>query len=307
MEGDTAAAADTPAPPRIWPALTVLFGVVLLALGIQIPALLIFALVQVALAGGDAGNTMQEVGALITSPLGLLVALLTAQSAYAIASYIPAALSPVPFARRLGFVRGRLPVVLYVFPVVASLFVSYLGELQWTLFFDEPSENLVTMAEAYADAPLGLGIALIVVGSLLPGLFEESLCRGYVQRRLLERWPPAIAVGLTSTVFAAMHLDPQHIVSVLPGAFWLGYVAWRADSTWPSIACHIFINAVLQSLLVFGDTDPTSTEPALGGAWLYLTAPAFVGAIVVLERAAQRPTLDVGAEASTPGRADSSD
>ena len=272
--------------PRIWPALVVLFGVTPAAVVLQLPVLVLILIAQAASSEGEAGEALDALLDFPATSGGFLLLLVLAQTVYAVASFVPAALSQVPLRERLGLVRGRLAPAAYPVVMVGSILVIYLGEILWVLVFDEPSANLLAIHRAFSEAPLLLGLVMVAAASLLPGLLEETTCRGYVQRRLLQRWPPVLAIGLTSTIFAAMHIDPQHVLSVLPIAFWLGYVAWRSASIWPGIACHAFINALGLSIMAFGGHDPLeSTEPVTGGWWLAATLPAFVAAVVLLERA----------------------
>jgi membrane protease YdiL (CAAX protease family) len=37
---------------------------------------------------------------------------------------------------------------------------------------------------------------LSIILSVIPALVEESLFRGYLQRRFLQRWSPAVAISL---------------------------------------------------------------------------------------------------------------
>jgi membrane protease YdiL (CAAX protease family) len=63
-----------------------------------------------------------------------------------------------------------------------------------------------------------------------------------VQSRLVALWPPGAAILLTSTVFALVHFDPQHVVAVLPIGLYLGWAAWRSGSVWLSMLLHALNN-----------------------------------------------------------------
>ncbi len=51
-----------------------------------------------------------------------------------------------------------------------------------------------------------------------------------------------VTPGWTSCLFAQLHLEPVQVVYVFPIGVWLGVVAWRAGSVWPTMLCHAFLN-----------------------------------------------------------------
>jgi len=129
------------------------------------------------------------------------------------------------------------------------------------------------------DFPLGL-IALVAV---LPGVVEEFLFRGYVQSRLLLRWPPALAVTVSALIFSVAHLDPLHVLGVLPLGLWLGVIAWRAGSVWPAVLCHAVNNAV--AVVGSACQDTSTLELTLDPFSIILLAvggPAFLASLSIL-------------------------
>src|SRR5262249_52441113 len=89
-------------------------------------------------------------------------------------------------------------------------------------------------------------LALVLFFSVVPPFMEELLFRGFLQRRLLQRWHPAVAILVTSALFAIYHGNlPQMIVGFTMG-IWLGVIAWRTGSIWPTMICHGFWNATVQ-------------------------------------------------------------
>ena len=109
---------------------------------------------------------------------------------------------------------------------------------------------MASFASMIANQPLGFGLLLIVMGSVLPGIVEEFICRGYLQRRLLNRWHPAVAIYVSSMFFAALHMDPTYALVILPFGLWLGFLHYHFKSILPSIVCHIANNAFAFSMLV---------------------------------------------------------
>lgn len=274
--------------PRVWTALTALVVVLPASIAVQIPIALVLIglrMSETGEGGEEAAEWLQEYA---VSAGGFFIFLVSAQIVYAAFALIPARLSPVPLRERLGLVPGRISFPAMLLVAIGSILLLHAAELAWDVFFDQPSEHLIGLTRAFVETSLPVGLGLAAAASILPGFCEEILCRGYVQRRLLLRFPAPVAIGVTSLAFALMHFDPQHIVSVVPLALWLGYVGWRAASTWPSIMCHVFVNALSFGLLVLaGDEILDSVELRFGGAWFVLSVPTFIAAVFVLERGAR--------------------
>ncbi len=233
-------------PPRIWPALVVVLSL--------IPAAAIVgtgALVIAALAGEGMGVLKNEerfwewMGEMISTPVGFAVLIVPGQLVFAVAALVPAILSPRPVHERLGFVRGRVPIWSYPVLMVGTLAVSLLSMLLGELLWDEPSEQVEFLTDLLTKPTGAFAVVVVLTLSVVPGFVEESLFRGYVQTRLLARWHPVMAIGFTSLLFGAAHVDLQHFVGVLPLGIWLGVVAWRAASIWPAVCCHFFTNFVM--------------------------------------------------------------
>jgi membrane protease YdiL (CAAX protease family) len=90
---------------------------------------------------------------------------------------------------------------------------------------------------------------------LLAPVVEELVFRGLFFGWLAGRWGGRVAAGVSSLVFAAAHLEPAHILLVLPLGLLFGWLRWRTGSLLPSMVAHIVNNsfAVLASLLIAPD------------------------------------------------------
>jgi len=123
----------------------------------------------------------------------------------------------------------------------------------------------------------------LVALAVFPAIGEELLFRGYVQRRLEQRFHPAWAIGLGAAAFAVIHLNvPQACGTFLLG-LWLGYLTHRTGSVYPAIFCHFVNNAVAGAILLRVEQD--SSQLAWQQPWVWL--PFFVGfvCLVVAARA----------------------
>ncbi len=222
--------------------------------------------------------------------LGLMVVVLPGQLVFLAAAIGAAWLSPQTLRDRLSLRRGGLPYWSWLVLMLGTPIVGVLSSHLLSLMVDEMSDQL-KLVEAMMRAHVeNFPVGLIVIVAVVPGIVEELLFRGYLQSRLLRRWPPLLAVGASALIFSAAHLDPIHVLGVIPLGVWLGTIAWRAGSVWPAMFCHAVNNAVAVAAAAVQDHstleltwDPFSvTLLAVGG-------PAFLLALGILACAPPLP------------------
>jgi membrane protease YdiL (CAAX protease family) len=86
-------------------------------------------------------------------------------------------------------------------------------------------------------------LALLGIG-LAPGVGEELLCRGLVQKGIEPLLGPGRAVVAAALVFGALHGDPIHGASAAILGLYLGTVVVLAGSVRAAILCHTVNNLV---------------------------------------------------------------
>jgi membrane protease YdiL (CAAX protease family) len=150
-------------------------------------------------------------------------------------------LSRVPFRNRLALHPLRLSAGTLLLLGCGMLAVQGLV-LGCSPLFGEPSEHLKFLTEWTRPPEPGRAVFVALLVALVPAFCEEFFFRGYVQSRLVAIWPPGAAILLTSTVFALVHYDPQHVAEVLPIGLYLGWAAWRSGSVWLSMLLHALNN-----------------------------------------------------------------
>lgn len=127
----------------------------------------------------------------------------------------------------------------------------------------------------------------VVIGAPIA---EELLFRGYLWRVLEGLVPPPAILAITTLAFAAVHMDPTHVVGLLPTALLLGLLRWHSGSILPCVLAHL-INNSMASYLV--NTEwASSLDGGFGVPDLVAVCAAFTsfGAIFLAWRATRPRT-----------------
>lgn len=125
------------------------------------------------------------------------------------------------------------------FAVSTSIFVEIAHGI-WPLP-EELTEILIELMRA--DSVLEFMLVVILV-AVVPAIAEEIIFRGIVQKSLIKRYGPALGIGLTALIFAAMHINPWSFVPLLIGGTFFGYVAYRTGTLWASSLAHFGNNLI---------------------------------------------------------------
>jgi membrane protease YdiL (CAAX protease family) len=171
-----------------------------------------------------------------------------------------ASLLPGSAYARLGLSRGRLNAaqvsVFVIGTLAASASLDGLLELtQWK------AESALGEFEAMLTGIRGRSLLFAIAAfAVMPGIAEELLCRGLIQRGLVARLGPVAGISIASLIFGALHLDPVHALFAAPLGLYLGLVCWLSGSIRASIVCHIANNL---TALLAGAMLPASETQAV--------------------------------------------
>lgn len=141
--------------------------------------------------------------------------------------------------------------------------------------------------EMWGEVPAWKAVLWIAAIGLLPGACEELIFRGLLQRRLLRRWSPPVAIGVTSVLFALVHVDPQAMGLALVLGVWIGVVAWRTNSVFPGMVIHAGVNSTWNAIQIIGIQNNIDDMDAMrfAAVVVLVSLVAFPFAIVTLIRA----------------------
>jgi membrane protease YdiL (CAAX protease family) len=80
--------------------------------------------------------------------------------------------------------------------------------------------------------------------SLVPGICEEVLFRGYAQRQFERAVGPAGGILLAGGLFGLYHLRPSQLLPLVVIGLYMAYLVWRTGSLLPAMAVHIAHNGL---------------------------------------------------------------
>jgi membrane protease YdiL (CAAX protease family) len=195
-----------------------------------------------------------------------------------------ATLSRAPLWERLGLGPSRLtggPLALLVLGILGlSLALDGILELSGLR-----EQSALSEFEAHLRGIRGRTLLLALLGiGLAPGVAEELLCRGLVQRGLEGRLGAPAAIAASACVFGALHIEAVHGVFAAALGLYLGTAAYLAGSVRAAIACHAANNLTAVVLTAW---NPERMPPAPLAVLVGLSLA--VGCLWVVWRRAGRP------------------
>jgi membrane protease YdiL (CAAX protease family) len=147
----------------------------------------------------------------------------------------------------------------------------------------------------YADT-LGGWIALTAFVALAVPLVEEFCFRGHIQHTLERRYPPWVAVLVTTALFTVVHISPAHsslLLIPLVLGLGMGIVTVLFQSIWVAVLIHAVWNLTMSfqgALYDDAPTDPVAQDWLL---WLALIplALGLAGWLMVLREGRYRALM----------------
>ncbi|HKQ97371.1 MAG TPA: type II CAAX endopeptidase family protein [Candidatus Polarisedimenticolia bacterium] len=130
-------------------------------------------------------------------------------------------------------------------------------------------------------------LLLLTALSIVPGVCEEILFRGYLQAGLTHHLGGRLAgIAVSALLFALFHLDPWRFVGVAGLGLYLAWLRAETGSLLPAMAAHALSNALSVVLKVSGRFD--GDAPA-GSSLTACVAAAALLASITLVRASRTP------------------
>jgi len=214
-------------------------------------------------------------------------------------AFAGAALSSVRTRDRLGLRAGRLPIGRLALLMLGTVALSHALDAVIDLCGLGEHGALAELEAALSEIRgRTLVLALLGIG-LAPGIAEELLCRGLVQRGLAPSLGAPAAVAVAALFFGALHVDPVHASFAALLGLYLGALCHVAGSVRAAIACHTANNlcAVLLSAFAPQLVVPPAVSIGLGGGF------ALMALAWVWRRSGATPSLHDSRSAGSGGAA----
>ena len=186
------------------------------------------------------GGGVEQAEALETTLPVLAMGTLALQATLVAFAFITPLIARVGTRDALGL-RGA-PALTFVAACLGALGLGPVADALMVAFSslapDLTLGTLADMMDVFRRSPAWLLWPLI---ALVPGLCEELFFRGLLQRSLGNG---PLAIGVAAVAFALVHLDPPHVLGVLPLGLFFGWVAARTGSVLVPIVAHVSNNTV---------------------------------------------------------------
>jgi membrane protease YdiL (CAAX protease family) len=287
--------AARPPAPRVWTVFVAYVAALVGSIFVQGMAGVAVIAWQAA-GGGDIQEIARDLPDKLTFPAGFMALGVLSQLTIGLAAIIPAWLSREPVLARLGLVRPNVPGWSYAVFAVGALVPLAVG-ITLAVALTRLIQPDPTVARLYEQMTWKMAVPFVLFITLMPGFMEEVLFRGFMQRRLLKRWSPPVAILVCSILFAIMHVTPHAVANALVIGLWLGVLAWRMGSVWPGIVCHAFINGswnvwqIGSRLGVLPETPPVFATVIIGA----VVVACFVLSIWLMRRPHPQAEVRAGA------------
>jgi len=288
--------------PRIWTVMLTVIATILLS--IIASTVVYFIAIQIEygpISPRELTNMRQELETFAQTRIGFLAMVLPGQVIFFVMAFSAAKLSPQPLGERLTLTRGPFAIWHWMVLAMATPAVGFITSIILSQLTRDRGTNMETMQQVFRAHTGAFFYVIVAMVGILPGICEELFFRGYVQTRLLARFPPLVAIGATSLLFSIAHLDPLHAVAVFPLGVWLGIIAWQSRSIWPSVIGHTINNSAAVVLTQFAGNP--KTPPSVGATIVLLLIFSITGTSLLLSLIlllARRTTTPVLPRIETP-------
>lgn len=180
----------------------------------------------------------------------IVASMVASELTLVVVSLLVPLMAALPLRKTLGL-RGAAPHH-FVAAAVGTFMLGPFGDMLMGLF--ARAFPHLTLGAVPALNDLARALPLVVIWpafALLPGIAEELLFRGVLQRSLGRT---RLSVVVSGVVFALFHVDPVHVAGVLPLGLFMAWVAYRT-TTLVTLVAHVVNNSVAVFTIRMAELD----------------------------------------------------
>ncbi len=235
---------STPHPfPSIWVGLIWVIGFFAIQFIVAIPIVAIFAMVTHSL--NDVSQNAETVGFMKALAVPLIWGM--AASGIVTLSALALFLKYKGRAAAIGLNNwSKLPLIKTLVISAAVLTAAYLFNYLYGKYIIPGIDSQIDTTElinAVPKNPLNWVLLFLAI-SILPGITEELVFRGFLQNSLAHLMPAGFAIALSSGIFAAVHFQPAAFPALMSLGAAFGYIYHKTGSMRINIALHALNNGV---------------------------------------------------------------
>lgn len=129
----------------------------------------------------------------------------------------------------------------------------------WASAFESQAEDTLK-AILQMDTPLIFFFNLVII-AILPGIGEELIFRGILQKQIgLMLKNPIVAIWISAIIFSAIHLQFEGFLPRMALGVVLGYLYYWTGNLWVPILAHAFNNGIQIVLIYTTGMDVTTID-----------------------------------------------
>ena len=244
-----------------------------ISLGLAAAALFV-AFITAQLFGKLAGDVARAVTHAADNAMtaGVVVpSMLASELALLVVSLLVPLVAAKPVRESLGLTAASLPVV--VLAGLGTVMLGPIGDRAMSVFSELFPKLTLGVVPSLHELALRLPLAWLWPSfALLPGMAEELLFRGVLQRSFERK---ALGIAVAGSAFALFHVDPVHVIGVLPLGVFLSWVAARSCTT-VTIVAHVLNNSIAVLAIRHAELDVGfGSDRPLPTSWLPVSLMLF--------------------------------
>jgi len=244
-----------------------------ISLGLAAAALFV-AFITAQLFGKLAGDVARAVTHAADNAMtaGVVVpSMLASELALLVVSLLVPLVAAKPVRESLGLTAVSLPVV--VLAGLGTVMLGPIGDWAMSVFSELFPKLTLGVVPSLHELAQRLPLAWLWPSfALLPGMAEELLFRGVLQRSFERK---ALGIAVAGSAFALFHVDPVHVIGVLPLGVFLSWVAARSCTT-VTIVAHVLNNSIAVLAIRHAELDVGfGSDRPLPTSWLLVSLMLF--------------------------------